>query len=360
MLPRRPSLSSALVLLAATLVAGAGGRAAAQGSGLERTVDPAVRPGQDFFGYANGAWLAATTVPAGRERWGARDEIAALTCDRLAAVLADAAHAPPGSTARKIADFRAAYLDEGAIEARGLSGIAPLLAEIQGLTDRAALTRYLGRTMLADADPMNWGIYRSATPLGFAVEEGLNGERTNVPLLVQGGLGLPDREDNLGTAPEKVELRARYRAYVERILTLAGVEYADAHAARVLDLETAVARTHATAAASAQDHNADSLWTRADFARRAPGMDWSAFFAAAGMPRQRSFIAWQPGALAGMAALVGAHPLEGWKDYLTFRLLDRYADLLPREFAEASAEMHGTAGTPREARALTATQAALG
>jgi predicted metalloendopeptidase len=93
-------------------------------------------------------------------------------------------------------------------------------------------------------------------------------------------------------------------------------------------------------------------------------MDWSAFFAAAGLARQDSFAAWQPGALRGVAALVASQPLDAWKDYLRFHLLDRYADVLPKEFADAALAFHGAAGgthstPPRAQRALDATQAAL-
>ena len=134
----------------------------------------------------------------------------------------------------------------------------------------------------------------------------------------------------------------------------------------MLALETAIARSHATRAQSANDHNADSLWTRADFARRAPGMDWTAFFDAAGLGTQESLVAWQPSAITGVAALIASQPLDAWKDYLRVRVVDAYADVLPREVAEPAAALRAAAlgrGSPpdsRAQRALAATQAALG
>src|SRR3954468_15305893 len=86
-------------------------------SALERTVDATLTPGDDFFAYANGAWLATAVIPSGQERWGARDEINELTRERVARLLDDARSAPSGSSARKVADFRAAWLNEAAIEA---------------------------------------------------------------------------------------------------------------------------------------------------------------------------------------------------------------------------------------------------
>ncbi|MEO5817892.1 MAG: M13 family metallopeptidase [Gemmatimonadaceae bacterium] len=307
--------------------------AARKPASLESTVDTSVKPGDDFFAYANGSWLKATEIPVGKERWGARNEIDELTRRRLVRLLDDASRAPAGATARKVADFRAALLNEQAIAANGITPLEPLLDSIDHIGDKAALTRFLGRSMRADVDPLNWAVYRSASLLGLSVEPSIHGERTYVAFLLQGGLGLPDREQYLGTEPAMVAWRARYQAYVGRLFTHAGFEDAERRAEAVVTLETAIAQTQATREASANDHNADTVWTRADFARNAPDMDWSAFFAAAGLAKQGTFVPWQPTAVRGVAALVAAQPLETWKNYLRGRALDMYADALPGALA---------------------------
>jgi predicted metalloendopeptidase len=299
-------------------------------------VDPAIKPGDDFFAYANGEWLAATAVPAGRQRWGARNEIDAITGQQVSKVLEDAAAAPKGTTARKVADFRAAYLDEAAIEAKGITPIKPLLTRIDRVRDKAGLTRLLGSMLLADVSPLNAGTYDSSHLLGLAVELGNNGEKTNVAYLLQGGLSLKDQE------------------YIARVLALAGFDNAGKRAEAVMELETAIAQSHATAEVSGNDRNADNLWTRADFADKAPGMDWTAFFAAAGLGKQKTFVAWQPDAVKGAAALVASRPLEAWQDYLRFHALHRNADVLPRAFGDPKQQP-----IDREERALVATQRAL-
>lgn len=327
-----------------------GGRNAAS---LERTVDASIRPGDDFFAYANGSWLKKTEIPAGKDRWGVRDEINDLTRTRVMQLLDDASNAPLGSTARKVADFRASLLNEAAIEAKGLASLKPHLDSIDRVQDKAALTRLLAREVRADVDPLNWGVYRSSSLLGLSVEPSIHGEKTYVAFLVQGGLGLPDREHYLSAGPDMLALRTKYRAYIGRMLTLAGLEHADQRADAVLALETAIAQTQATREASANDHNADTIWTRADFARQAPGMDWSAFFAAAGLAKQGAFVPWQPTAVKGIAALVASQPLETWKDYLRVRALDAYADVLPSELARDPQPM------PRAQRARNMTQVAM-
>jgi predicted metalloendopeptidase len=221
----------------------------------------------------------------------------------------------------------------------------------------------LGRSIGADVDPLSWGIYQSARLVGLSVEPGINGERTYPVFLVQGGLGLPDREYYVSDEPRMQALRVRYQAYVGRLLALAGFDHADQRAAAVVALETLLARGQATHAASANDHNADHRWTRADFAREAPGMDWAAFLDAAGLARQDTIGVWQPGAMTGLAALVASTPLETWKDYLRVHLFDESADVLPRAFAAAALEMRsavsGQPPVPRARRALDATQLAL-
>jgi putative endopeptidase len=331
---------------------------------VEQGVDTSVAPGDDFFAFANGAWLRSTVIPEGRERWGVRNEIDELTRRQIAALLDDAATAPRGTAARAVADFRAAWADEAAIEARGIAPIRLVLDSIDRVRDKVALTRLLGRWIGADVDPLNYGIYQSSRLVGLSVEPGINGERTYPAFLLQGGLGLPDRDYYLSAEPRMQALLTRYQTYVGRLLALAGYDHADQRAAAIVELETALARSQATHAISANDHNADHRWTRAEFAREAPGMDWPAFFAAAGLGGQDTIAVWQPSAMTGVAALVASTPLETWKDYLRVHLLAEEADVLPRAFADAALDMRSAvSGQPpasRADRALAATQLALG
>jgi putative endopeptidase len=364
---RRAALSA---LLAATLswwpVPAAVAQAAdgRRPSRLESTVDASITPGDDFFAYANGGWLKATAFPAGKERWGARDELEEVARRRISALVDAASAAPAGSAARKVADFHAAYLNEAAIEARGLASLEPLLDRIEKVSDKAELTHLLGRGMRADVDLMGFGIYKSASVLGLSVEQSIHGEKTNTAFLVQGGLGLPDREDFLSADPGKEALRARYREYIRKLFTLAGLGRADERAGAVMALETAIAQSQGTREASANDRNADNVWTRSDFVRRAPGMDWTAFFDEAGLARQGEFVAWQEAAVTGLASLVASQPLPAWKDYLRFHAIHDFADVLPRAFAEQALALHAATGaapqSSRAERALVATQSAMG
>jgi predicted metalloendopeptidase len=233
-----------------------------------------------------------------------------------------------------------------------------MLTRIDGVSDRQSLIHLLGNTIYADVDPLNIGIYASASVLGLSVEHSIHGEKTYTPFLVQGGLGLGDRDKYLSQDSSGVAERSRYQQYIVRMLSLAGFDHPEQRAAAVLALETTLAESQATAQASAADRNADNQWSRADFTREAPGMDWGAFFDAAGLGKQQRVVAWQPSAMKGVAALVASQPLDSWKDYLRFHLLHDYADVLPRGFAEAAAGMRGDRHT-RDQQALAVTQAAM-
>jgi predicted metalloendopeptidase len=332
-------------------------------------VDTNVHPGDDFFAYANGDWLKATEIPTGKTRWTVRDEIQALTQQQVARLLEDVSARPTSSlnpTARKVANYRAAFLDQGTIEARGLAPIRPLLLRIGALREKSDLVRWLGSEMPADGDPMGFGGAQSAHLFGLALDKGIGGERLNAAFLVQGGLGLPDRENYLSDAAPMQALRSQYRDYLAQLWVLTGKQPDPQRIEAVIALETAIARSHATREDSGKEENAANLWTRADFARQAPGLDWAAFFAAAGLARQGAFVVWQPSAVQGAAALVAAQSLQVWKDYLHLRTVDRYAHVLPRAIADAASALHDvavggqSAPTPRRQQANAAVQRALG
>ncbi|UUZ52801.1 M13 family metallopeptidase [Massilia sp. H-1] len=109
---------------------------------------------------------------------------------------------------------------------------------------------------------------------------------------------------------------------------------AEARAGRIADLETRIARTHASTAASGDLAKAAPLWRRADFKTRAPGLDWDAYFDAAGLPARQPIGAWQPDAIKGIAALVAAAPLQDWQDYLQYHALNMNARFLPKAFSD--------------------------
>jgi putative endopeptidase len=300
--------------------------------------DTSAKPGDDFFAYANGTWVKTTEIPADRASWGA-GQIMAERVDREVASLIQgvASSAPkPGAESAKIAAYYAAYMDEAKIEARGTAPLKPDLTRISAITDRRALSAYLGTQLRADVDVMNSTNLRTDNLFGLWVAADFDRPTVYAPFILQGGLSLPNREYYLSDTPRMLAIRDAFKAHIAKVLVLAGASEAEAKAkaAGIFDLEDRIAHVHASVTDTEDPAKGNNHWSRADLDVKAPGIDWSAFLQPAGLGAQKTFVIWQPGAFAGEAALVASIPLETWKDYLAFHYIDRNSGLLPKAFVD--------------------------
>ena len=350
-IPCVPRLTQLLLFTAVLATAPAAEPARTPGidlTGMNRTAVP----GDDFYGYANGAWLAATEIPADRSNWGSFRVLSEETDRRLIDLLAAAARNPAaGTRAERItADYYTAYMNEAAIETRGLTALQPWLQRIAAIKDRTDLARVLGESLRADVDPLNATNFFTENIFGLWVAQGLDDPAHNTPYLLQGGLGMPDREYYVSESGPMTELQAKYRAHIASVLRLGGYPDAEARAGRIYDLEARLALTHASREDSEDVQKANHPWRRDEFAPKAPGLDWAAFFAGAKLDGAPRFILWHQGAVVGSAALAGSEPLAVWQDYLTFHALNQYSDALPKAFADEHFAFHETAlaGTPEQ------------
>ena len=340
--------------------------AAARGIDMS-AIDRAVEPGNDFYAFVNGAWIARTEIPADRSTWGPAEAMAEEAAKRTRQLLEEAGNASPkpGSIQQQAADYYASYMDEAAIDAKGLAPLKPLLDRIAAIDSPARLARTLGEELRADVDALNATNFHTDRLFGVWVTGDLNEPSKSTPYLLQGGLDLPDREYYVAQSPRMADLRAKFAAHVSKMLTLAGVSNAESAAGAVVALEGKMARVHATRAESLDVLKANNPWKKADFATRAPGLDWNGFFAGARLDREPVIIVWHPGATKGLAALVRSEPLAAWKQWLTFHAIDRNAGVLPKAFVDERFAFHGgvLSGTPQIAerwkRAVASTNAAL-
>ena len=360
---------AALVLIASASTAGA-----EEIHGLDLAgMNTRVKPGDDFFQYANGAWYDKTEIPADRVAIGSFNIVDDLATEQVRELIQgaekQAAADPKASVARQIADYYAAYMDEATIEKRGLDPIRGDLAAVAALADKAALARFLGSELRADVDALNSTDFYTDRLFGIWVSPDFDDPSKNAVYLLQGGLGIPNREVYLGTDERSVALQGTYREHTAKLLELAGVARgpeATAAAERIYGLEKKIAEVHVSRTDSLDVKKANHRWLMSEFAAKAPGLDWKAYFDAARLGGQGSIRIWHPSATTGIAALVGSEPLALWKEYLTFRAINRAAGLLPKAFADQSFAFYGTALSgatemlPRTRRAVDATSGALG
>jgi|CZKD01.1.fsa_nt_gi putative endopeptidase len=298
-------------------------------------IDRSVTPGDDFYHYANGEWIKRTEIPPDRVGVDVWTKLGDVGNKRIADLIAEVAKSNPaaGSATRKVADLYNSYMDEAGIEAKGLTPLHPHLEAIAAIKDKRELARVLGESLRADVDALNNTNYHTSNLFGLWVAPGFNDSEHYTGYLMQGGLHLPDREYYLSDSEDMGKIRTQYQTHIAAMLKLAGFSDADARAGRILELEHAIAQTHRTLADNENIHNANNTWTQADFPAKAPGLDWAEYFRGAGLSQQSSFIVWQPEAFTGEAALVGSTPLDTWKHWLAYHVIENYGGVLPKAVA---------------------------
>ena len=330
-------------------------------------MDKAVKPGDDFYAFANGGWMKATEIPADRSSIGGftvadlkregqvRQLIAGLIENKPAA----------GSDEARIADFYRAFLDTAAIDRAGIASARADLAAIAAIADKSGLARAIGASLRADVDPLNATNYSTENLFGIFITQGLTTPGEQIPYLLQGGLGMPEREYYLSADADMAKQRSAYRGFIEAVMRTAGNPDPAAAATRIMALETKIAQAHADRATSEDFTKGAQIWTRADLERRAPGLDWPALLDAAQLGSAAKFQAYHASSIPRLAALAGSEPLDAWKDWLAFHTLSQNASVLPKPIRDASFAFYGTSlsGTPqqrsRERIAIDATSGAL-
>ncbi|KRE90949.1 peptidase M13 [Frateuria sp. Soil773] len=326
---------------------------AAAAAGIDRAgMDTSVKPGDDFNGYANGGWAKTAVIPADRSSTGIFLQVFEKAEKRNAELIraAAASKAAAGTNERKIADYYAAFMDEAGIQKAGLKPIQPELARIDAIHGKDDLARVLGSQLRADVDPINATNLDTEHLFGLFVTQGLEDGSHSVPYLLQGGLGMPNRDYYLEADKQMAGFRDKYQAYIATQLKNAGIADAQAKAKAVFALEMKIAKAQASLVESEDVHKANNPWPLADFASKAPGLDWAAYFKAAGLDGQKIVVAWQPQAIRGLSALVASEPLDTWKAWLAFHTINHSANLLPKPFADASFDFYGHTlqGTPKQ------------
>ncbi|HEV3512915.1 MAG TPA: M13 family metallopeptidase N-terminal domain-containing protein, partial [Candidatus Sulfotelmatobacter sp.] len=223
-------------------------------------MDRSVKPGDNFYLYANGDWIKRAVIPpdrAGVDVWTKLDD---LSNKRTAELIEEIAKSNPaaGSGTRKVADLYNSYMDEAAIEAKGMAPIKPYLDAVAAVHDKKELARALGQTLRADVDALNNTNYHTPNLFGLWVAPGFHDSEHYIPYIMQGGLVLPDREYYLSDSEHMKDLRAKYETHVAAMMKLAGFSDAEERAKRIIDLEHAIAETHRSLAENEDIHKADN------------------------------------------------------------------------------------------------------
>jgi putative endopeptidase len=300
--------------------------------GLDLTArDPSVKPGDDFYHYADGRWIATHQIPSDRTDWGSFEELEELSEQRVHTIIEGLpAQAPEGSVAQKVGDYFRAYLDTEAIERSGLAPAKPALDAIAAARTPEDVARLMGRPDLA-----------LKAPLSVVMTTDQKNPDRYIVTITQSGLGMPDRDYYLKDDAVYASLRAKYRAHIERLLGLAGDANAAEEAQSVLDLETSIAKLQWPVAKRRERDLTYNLRTRAELDGLAAGFPWSAWLAADGLDGQKEFVVRELDAVQALEQLLTSVPVERWRRYLKYHHLALTADLLPKAFDDEVFDFYG-------------------
>jgi len=290
------------------------------------TLDESIKPGDDFYRYAIGHWLQTNSIPSDRTRWGTMDQLSEDADARVRKLIQELPeHAPAGSIEQKVGDYYHAFVDEDAIEAAGSRPVQPALDAIAAAHSYADIASLMGRADL-----------QLKSPIDFAIGIDAKNPDRYLALIGQGGLGLPDRDYYLKDEPKFQEIRTQYRAHLEKMLALAGMTDAAAKAGQILELETKIAACHWPRAKLRERDLTYNPHSLAELQQLAPAYPWSALLSAAGLADRKQVNVAQPDAIAKLAGVFTATPIDVWQSYLEVHYLDTFAAVLPHAFdAEA-------------------------
>ncbi|QEE62437.1 peptidase M13 [Salinibacterium sp. dk2585] len=297
-------------------------------------LDPGIRPQDDLFRHVNGKWISRTQIPSDKARYGSFYVLAEEAEQAVRAIIEESQHADPGTEQRKVGDLFTSFMDEQRIEQLGAEPLRPALESIDAVASLADLLATLGRLERQGVA----GLFQL-----FVDNDPGNPERYLV-FMEQGGTGLPDesyfREERFA------EVRDKYRAFIERMFTLAGIEGAADAAARVFEVETAIASHHWD---NVRTRDAEATYNLTSWSETA-GEHLGAWLSAMDPPAGSfdELVVREPSFINGVEGLFTGDRLDAWRDWLRWQVIRSSAPYLSSAFVEANFDFYGRTltGTP--------------
>lgn len=300
--------------------------------GLDLTAqDQSIKPGDDFYRYANGHWLDTAKRPSDRTRWGNVDLVAEATDEQIRRVIQTLLPAAAaGSIEQKVGDYYRAFMDVAAIDAAGLRPAQASLDAIDAARTYSAIATLMGRPDLRLYSPFL---------VSFAVDE-KDPDRYLVEV-GQSGLGLPDRDYYLNTGAKFVAIREQYREHLEHMLKLVGEADSTRKAQQIVDLETAIANLHWSRDKRRQRELIYNPRSLAQMRQLAPHFPWRALLVPMGLGSRQQFNIAEVDTVGHLGELFTDTPVTVWQSYLKVHFLDSFADVLPARFDDEHFDFYG-------------------
>ncbi len=288
-------------------------------------MDTSVKPGDDFYKYVNGKWLATYQMPADKARFGNFDVLRDKSETDVKALLEDLAKTPPpaGSVQQKVVDLYNSWMDEAALEARGTEALKGDLDQINAAKTKADIVKLMG-------NPDYSG------PIGMYISPDPADPTKYVVNITQAGLGMPVRDYYLNKGEKYDGYRAAYKTYVTKVFELLGDTDAAKSADAVIALETKLATVHWAPEKQRDVQATNNPVDRAGLKKMIPAIDWDAMLSVGGLGDVQHFVVNETTALRDGAKLLDTQPVGAWQKYLAYHLASDYAAELPKAFDDAN------------------------
>ncbi len=305
------------------------------------TFDTSIRPQDDLYLAVNGTWLKVTDIPSDKSNYGSFSGLQDDAERQIRAIIEEAAAGdhPQGSDEQKVGDFYQSFMDEDRIESLGYQPLIPEINKIQDLQTHEDVIRHMGYLQ-------KLGV---SSPIGFGVTIDAKDSTRYLSAVIQSGTTLPDRDYYLEDDEKYAAARDELVKYVNQLFELA--EFQDAERGNdILDLESRLAEVQWTRT-KLRDANARyNLFNTGDLKNLGANINWQEFFTAADVGEITEVNVMTPSFFEGLDAIVADIPVETWKSYLLYRLMDTYAPVLSKDFVDVHFHLHDKvlAGIPEQ------------
>jgi putative endopeptidase len=295
-------------------------------------MDMSVKPGDDFYEYAGGAWIKNNPVPAKETRWGSFNMLRDFNINAVKSILEKAAaqkSAAPGSVEKRVGDFYAAGMDSLTIEKLGYSPIKADLVRIKAIKN---LTGVLNEMAYMRSN----GI---ASPLyGFFVGQDRKNVEVMIPQLSQGGTTLSDRDDYLKEDKRTKDIQNAYSKYITTLFTLTGSKPAEAqkNAETIFNIEKKLAEAQMSRVEMRDPYKTYNKLSLSELNQKTPGLEWKSILAALKVKGEDTILVNNPKFFEAISGLLKTIPVNDWKTYLQWNILKGAAPYLSSPFADAN------------------------
>jgi len=324
--------NATLTLLAALCLASCSQKELTSGIN-KKNMDTLVKPGDNFAMYVNGAWMKTAKIPADKSSYGAFDMLYDQSQKDVKAIIEEAAkgNSAEGSDEQKIGDYYASFMDRKGRDAKGIAPIQPELKAIDAIASYDDLAAYFGKANRAGV----------AIPFSVSVMSDFKDPTKHTLVTWQGGLGLPEREYYLSNDAKMTDIRQKYVAHIEKMFQLANMPNAAESAAKIMALETALATQQMKKEDTRDIVKLYNVYAVKDLKTLMPDFNWMAMLKNAGVDREKKLVVTQVDYTKSLNNLIKNTPIDTWKTYLKWGVINGSAGLLTTALDKQNFEFYG-------------------